>query len=103
MTEKIQHIIDDIRQKMVALDHQLKEVRATNAVLQAELNESNIQLENSKKEGESLAEAVNELKSALETANNQVVEVNRPTQGRRDDEIDELVKEIEYCISQLKK
>jgi hypothetical protein len=46
---------------------------------------------------------VNELKSALETANNQVVEVDRPTQGRRDDEIDELVKEIEYCISQLKK
>jgi methyl-accepting chemotaxis protein len=103
MTEKIQQIIDDIRNKMAALDHQLKEVRANNAVLQAELNESNIQLDNSKKEGESLAEAVNELKSALEAANNQVVEVDRPTQGRRDDEIDELVKEIEYCISQLKK
>jgi methyl-accepting chemotaxis protein len=103
MTEKIQQIIDDIRQKMAVLDHQLTEVRASNAVLQAELNESNIQLEKSKNEGESLVEAVNELKIALEAANNQVVEVDRPTQGRRDDEIDELVKEIEYCISQLKK
>jgi methyl-accepting chemotaxis protein len=103
MTEKIQQIIDDIRQKMAVLDHQLTEVRANNAVLQAELNESNIQLEKSKNEGESLVEAVNELKIALEAANNQVVEVDRPTQGRRDDEIDELVKEIEYCISQLKK
>jgi hypothetical protein len=81
----------------------LTEVRASNAVLQAELNESNIQLEKSKNEGESLVEAVNELKIALEAASNQVVEVDRPTQGRRDDEIDELVKEIEYCISQLKK
>jgi methyl-accepting chemotaxis protein len=103
MIEKIQQIIDDIRQKMAVLDHQLTEVRANNAVLQAELNESNIQLEKSKNEGESLIEAVNELKIALEAANNQVVEVDRPTQGRRDDEIDELVKEIEYCISQLKK
>jgi len=103
MTEKIQQIIDDIRQKMAALDHQLKEVRANNATLLAELNESNDQLDKSKREGESLAEAVNELKGALETANNQVVEVGRPAQGRRDDEIDELVKEIEYCISQLKK
>lgn len=103
MTEKIQQIIDDIRQKMVALDHQLKEVRATNVVLQAELTESNNQLEKSKTEGESLALTLDELKSALETANNQVVEVDRPVQGRRDDEIDELVKEIEYCISQLKK
>jgi methyl-accepting chemotaxis protein len=103
MTEKIQQIIDDIRQKMAVLDHQLTEVRASNAVLQAELNESNIQLEKSKNEGEILVEAVNELKIALEAANNQVVEVDRPTQGRRDDEIDELVKEIEYCISQLKK
>ena len=103
MTEKIQQIIDDIRQKMAVLDHQLTEVRASNAVLQAELNESNIQLEKSKNEGESLVQAVNELKIALEAANNQVVEVDRPTQGRRDDEIDELVKEIEYCISQLKK
>lgn len=103
MTEKIQQIIDDIRLKMAGLDHQLKEVRANNAVLQAELNESNIQLEKSKKEGENLIDAVNELKVALEAANNQVVEVDRPAQGRRDDEIDELVKEIEYCISQLKK
>lgn len=103
MTEKIQQIIDEIRHKMAALDHQLKEVRATNVSLQAELTESHNQLEKSKKEGENLSEALNELKSALETANNQVVEVDRPTQGRKDDEIDELVKEIEYCISQLKK
>ena len=103
MTEKIQQIIDEIRHKMAALDHQLKEVRATNVSLQAELTESNNQLEKSKMEGENLSEALNELKSALETANNQVVEVDRPTQGRKDDEIDELVKEIEYCISQLKK
>jgi TATA-binding protein-associated factor Taf7 len=45
---------------------------------------------------------MSELKIALEAARNQVVETPI-SKNRKDEEIDELVKEIEYCISQLKK
>ena len=34
---------------------------------------------------------------------NKVVEVPIQTLGKREEEIEELVKEIEYCIEQLKK
>jgi hypothetical protein len=36
-------------------------------------------------------------------AENKVVEVPVQTLGKREEEIEELVKEIEYCIEQLKK
>jgi hypothetical protein len=39
----------------------------------------------------------------LEVAKNQIVEVSVPQNGRNEEQIDELVKEIEYCIGQLKK
>jgi hypothetical protein len=43
------------------------------------------------------------LRSALQIAENKVVEVPVQTLGKREEEIEELVKEIEYCIEQLKK
>jgi hypothetical protein len=36
-------------------------------------------------------------------AENKVVELPVQTPGKREEEIEELVKEIEYCIEQLKK
>jgi 7-cyano-7-deazaguanine synthase in queuosine biosynthesis len=45
---------------------------------------------------------IESLKSALHLAENKVVEVPAPVIGRTEQEIDELVKEIEFCIEQLK-
>jgi hypothetical protein len=43
------------------------------------------------------------LKSALHLAENKVIEVPIQSLGKREEEIEELVKEIDYCIEQLKK
>jgi hypothetical protein len=45
---------------------------------------------------------IESLKSALHLAENKVVDIPVPVKGRNEQEIDELVKEIEFCIEQLK-
>jgi chromosome segregation ATPase len=103
MTERIQKSIEEIRIKSKALFFQLTEEREMNKSLLAELRtlkeiESNL----IEKEAACLRE-ISDLKMALEEAKSQVVEVSIPSFGKKEDEIDELVKEIEYCIGQLKK
>lgn len=102
MTEHIQQIIEKIRQKSLALHTQLNEEREKNKEFQAEiavLKEN--QQSQKQKEDEHLSEIAS-LKMELEATKGQIVENSRPI-GKKDDEIDELVKEIEHCISQLKK
>jgi len=103
MTERIQKSIEEIRIKSKALFFQLTEEREMNKSLLTELRalkevESNLK----EKEVANLQE-ISDLKMALEEAKSQVVEVSIPSFGKKEDEIDELVKEIEYCIGQLKK
>jgi chromosome segregation ATPase len=102
MTERIQHIIDEIRLKTQALHHQLNEEREKNKALQSELQLITERLTIQKQKEESHLSEIAILRGELETAKSQVVETNQPI-GRKDEEIDELVKEIEYCISQLKR
>jgi uncharacterized protein YfkK (UPF0435 family) len=102
MTERIQHIIDEIRLKSQAISHQLHEEREKNKALQAELQLITERLEVQKQKEELSLSEIAALKEELEAAKGQVVETSLPS-GRNDEEIDELVKEIEYCISQLKR
>lgn len=103
MTERIQHSIDEIRLKSKALHHQLTEERETNKSLLTELRTLKETEESLKKNEVAYLQEISDLKMALEEAKSQVVEVSVPSVGKTEEEIDELVKEIEYCISQLKK
>lgn len=102
MTEHIQQIIEKIRLKVQGLHTQLTEEREKSKEFQAEiaLLKENQQLQK-QKEDENLSQIAS-LKLELETSKSQIVENSRPI-GKKDEEIDELVKEIEHCISQLKK
>jgi len=62
------------------------------------LRKENTQLQSALHASKEVAEG---LKGELEKMKENVV--STPVRGRNDQEIDELVKEIEYCISQLKK
>ena len=94
MTENIQHSINEIRSKalrfreeIVVLQNErtrLEQVSACKAELESVLGENHL------------------LKTELEATKSQVVD-SHPHQVRSGEEIDELVKEIEYCIGQLKK
>lgn len=102
MTDRLYHIIEEIRTKMLNLSKQLNDER----LKYISLKEENVRLEEelaAAKEQERVLTALNtQLKSEVVSAKSQVVEVPMSL-VKKDEEIDELVNEIEYCISQLKK
>ena len=102
MTDTIQQIIEKIRSKSIEIHSQLIKEREKNIALEAENVALKAQLTDMADTQKVLNVEMSELKIALETAKNQVVETPI-SKNRKDEEIDELVKEIEYCISQLKK
>jgi predicted nucleic acid-binding Zn-ribbon protein len=101
MSETALRLIEVIRSKSAALKQELVLELQKNAELLSKievLENAAIEKEN---ELSSLRESLVGLEKELASANEQVV---NPvvSGGRNDEEIDELVKEIEYCISQLK-
>jgi hypothetical protein len=102
MTEKIQHIIDGIRLKCKALYSQLESERALRLEQEAELTtiKSDFQVLNSQKN--ELEDTISKLRLELESIEKQRVEEKQISLRDRNEEIDDLVREIEHCIKQLK-
>jgi predicted nuclease with TOPRIM domain len=103
MTEKIQHIINDIRLKSNSLHSQLVSERERAKELEVELNEVTSQKNVLESEKTYLNESVIKLKSELETIFKQRVDEENSIIESRNQDIDDLVREIEHCINQLKK
>jgi septation ring formation regulator EzrA len=103
MTEQIEKSIEQILNKVQALHHDLKNEKSRNNALLGEIDKMKAELFTSNEREFMLNTEIETLKSALQLAENKVVEVPVPIVGKREEEIDELVKEIEYCIEQLKK
>ncbi|MEY4658337.1 MAG: hypothetical protein ACO29U_01940 [Crocinitomicaceae bacterium] len=102
MTEKIQDTIQEISRNILRIGEALRSERSKNAVLQEEIDRKNEQLAAEANAISLMKEEIESLKSALHLAENKVVEVPVPVKGKNEQEIDELVKEIEFCIEQLK-
>ena len=102
MTEKIQDTIQKISRNIVRVGEALRMERSKNEILQDEIDRKNEQLTAEASAIVLLKEEIESLKSALHLAENKVVEVPVPVKGKNEQEIDELVKEIEFCIEQLK-
>ena len=103
MTEKIQHIINDIRLKSNFLHTQLISERERARKLEVELNELTSQKNVLEDEKTQLNENVIKLKSELEAIFKQRVDNENSIAENRNQDIDDLVREIEHCINQLKK
>jgi chromosome segregation ATPase len=102
MTGKIQQIIDDIRGKTETLHRQLQEERATTARLLQEIADLKSSITEKERHEAVLFSDIDKLKMELEAAKIQVQDPSDRSVRNREEDIDELVKEIEYCISQLK-
>lgn len=102
MTGKLQQIIDEIRGKTETLHHQLQEERATTARLLQESADLKSSITEKEKHEAVLFADIDKLKMELEAAKIQVQDPSDRSVRNREEDIDELVKEIEYCISQLK-
>lgn len=113
MTDRIQHIIEEIRSKKNELSNLLKIEREKSAKM-AELNtQTEAQLLEKLKAVQTLTDANARLSKDLESANQEIQELkqqlkssvsesNSISNGKGNIQIDELVREIEYCIGQLK-
>lgn len=102
MTENIQHSINEIRSKALRFREEIVVLQNERTRLEQVLNDVNHSLSACKAELESVLGENHLLKTELEATKSQVVD-SHPHQVRSGEEIDELVKEIEYCIGQLKK
>ena len=71
--------------------------------LNIEIKQLQSDLSQSKERNELLEEKLQKERSEMEAANKQVDNGSVPSQGRSNEQIDELVKEIEICIAALKK
>ena len=103
MTEQIEKSIEQILNKARSLHAELQSERSKNIALQSEVGRMKDELFFVSEREFMLNTEIETLKSALQLAENKVVEVPVQIVGKREEEIDELVKEIEYCIEQLKK
>jgi len=102
MSDRIQELLDGIREKATAWHQQYTEERNANQNLRVENSELKAKLEATEQELEAMKQRISGLEMKLEMAKNTDVIVSQDT-GVSDEQIDELVKEIEYCIAQLKK
>ena len=103
MTESIQSILNQISSKTKSLHGKLVSEREKNASLISENEKLQSKLNEKLAEISTLESKMIEQEQRLVGQNEQSsVLVANPSLGRTQ-EIDELVKEIEYCISQLRK
>ena len=102
MTDKIQHIIDGIRLKCKTLYYQLVAERALRLEHEAELTSIKSEFSVLKIENNEIQLENSKLKTELETIIQQRIDENQAGLKDRNEEIDDLVREIEHCINQLK-
>ena len=103
MTESVHRKINQVKEMVSKLSVELVGLREQNAQIQLEL--SGLKTENIglKTEINSMEIALNNSGEELAFLKEQNNDTSSPTNPNKEKEIDELVKEIEYCIGQLKK
>lgn len=102
MTERLYQIIEEIRAKTNHLIQQLDDEQAKSQTFQTEIIDLNEKLHTQKEKEIQLLGEIAILQTDLNAIRSQIIEQPISTLSK-ENEIDELVKEIEYCISQLKK
>ena len=102
MTENLNTLIEDIRTRSMQIAAELKTERAQHELIQVELRRIQELYQAEKAQVELLKASIEELNVSLAEAQNKVVEVPVAPLGRNAEDIDALVKEIEFCIEMLK-
>jgi len=102
MSDRVHELIDTLKEKVILLKNQYAQAQSKNDELTQENQGLKSQLTEKSTEISTLQSKVESLKEAQESAKIQSV---NPSDEEKisDDQIDELVREIEYCIGQLKK
>ncbi len=102
MTERIQHIIEGIRLKCKTLHEQLVSERSIRIDQESELTLLKTEISILKTKNSEIEEEKNLLKSELDLTIQKSIDEKDSVENNRNEEIDDLVREIEHCINQLK-
>ena len=102
MSDRVSKLIDSIKGRAVQLHQELQNERTKSAGLENELSALKSDLNAKSAEIQASKEKIAQLGDQLKTLSEQ--KVDQPTSGAdiSDEQIDELVREIEFCIAQLK-
>ena len=101
MSDQIHQLIDAIREKVSRLHRQLSTERSTNAKLQEQNESLANEIISKNNEITALRSKISEIELNNKTVEKQGV-IGSEAKLISNEQIDELVKEIEYCIKQLK-
>ena len=102
MTEQISSIVQQIHSKFQDLHSQLLAEREKNTLLETELRQSKMLISANQAQIFQLEENNQYLQNQLIQLNEQLESQKSNVTTDKDLEIDELVREIDHCISQLK-
>lgn len=103
MNEQIKQYIESIKGYLSESKEKIELLSNENALFLTQLENLYAEKEEWVKQKSQQDQLIEHLKVELEAAKNQELSITSKTPERSEEEIDELVKEIEYCISQLKK
>jgi uncharacterized protein YlxW (UPF0749 family) len=102
MSDRVNELIENLRERMILLKDQCAKERSNNNDLIAENESLKANLNEKSSEISTLQATIEAFKEAQNAAKEQ--NVNQSDEKRiSDEQIDEMVREIEYCIGQLKK
>ena len=102
MSDRINQLVDTIREKAILLKDQVASEKAHNEELTQEIQTLKQELSSRDEKVDELNTKITELDDGLKAAREQSIGSSGGN-GVSEEQIDELVKEIEYCIAQLKK
>lgn len=103
MTKGIQEQILRITSKLGALKLELQELREVNKRLTEEMKSAEERQNELQMQLTECREELEKREKSLAEVNEQIKVSANPQPVNREEEIDELVKEIEFCIAQLKR
>lgn len=102
MSDRVNELIEEIRGKAISMKELVSAEKEKSGALIQQIEELKNQVSAKNAEVSQLQEEITSLKNDLNAKNEQGIEA--PVEaGVSDEQIDELVKEIEYCITQLKR
>lgn len=102
MSERINNLINNIREKSILLGEKLSIQEKENKDLESHAKVLRDELDSLRLENEDLKEQIISLQNDVQAKSEQSISISNET-SVSDEKIDELVKEIEFCIGQLKK
>ena len=102
MSNRVHQLIAEIQDKVKVLKQKLSDEQSKSASLENKVEEVNNEITARDNEISALKLEVTKLETQLNDQDDKSIAV-QSDKGISDEEIDELVNEIEYCITQLKK